>query len=223
VPTTEIVPAAAENRHANANAAPVLGSKARRSAATKARLLDATIDCLVELGWSGTSTTEIVRRAGVSRGAQVHHYPTKEDLVLAAMEHLLMRRTEEFRDVFSKLPPAKRSHAMALDLLWETYCGDATEAWFELAVASRSDSALHQRFVETWARFWNEALDTFRSLFPEAADDSLASVGLRLAVAVLDGLTLQRISGAPLDELMNTLDAFKFITSPFFAPDQGDS
>jgi len=39
--------------------------------------------------WAGTSTTEIVRRAGVSRGAQVHHYPSKEDLVIAAVEHLV--------------------------------------------------------------------------------------------------------------------------------------
>ena len=61
-------------------------TNAERSAATRVRLLDATIDCLIELGWSGTSTTEVVRRAGVSRGAQVHHYPTKEDLVYDQME-----------------------------------------------------------------------------------------------------------------------------------------
>ena len=45
------------------------------------RLLEATVDCLVEHGWSGTSTTLVSQRAGVSRGAQLHHFPTKNDLV----------------------------------------------------------------------------------------------------------------------------------------------
>ena len=52
------------------------------------RLLEATVECLVEHGWSGTSTTLVSQRAGVSRGAQLHHFPTKNDLVLAAVEHL---------------------------------------------------------------------------------------------------------------------------------------
>ena len=59
-----------------------------RSRAMRQRLLEATVDCLVEHGWSGTSTTLVSQRAGVSRGAQLHHYPTKNDLVLAAIDHL---------------------------------------------------------------------------------------------------------------------------------------
>src|SRR5437016_14683731 len=82
-------------------------SNAERSAATQARLLDATIECLIERGWAGTSTTEIVRRAGVSRGAQVHHFPAKEDLVLAAVEHLLQRRIREFQATFADLPASQ--------------------------------------------------------------------------------------------------------------------
>ena len=51
----------------------------------RARLLDATVDCLVEHGFSHTSTTLVSERAGVSRGAQLHHFPTKNDLVVAAV------------------------------------------------------------------------------------------------------------------------------------------
>ena len=61
------------------------------------RLLEATVDCLVEHGWSGTTTTLVSRRAGVSRGAQLHHFPTKNDLVVAAVEHLSELRGEELR------------------------------------------------------------------------------------------------------------------------------
>src|SRR3954466_5889986 len=66
-----------------------------RSRAMRARLMDATIDCLVEHGFGGTSTTLISERAGVSRGAQLHHFPTKNDLVVAAVEHLTEVRGAE--------------------------------------------------------------------------------------------------------------------------------
>ena len=82
--------------HVTPTPAPLRRTNAERSAATQARLLDATIESLVELGWAATSTTEVVRRAGVSRGAQVHHFPTKEDLVLAALDYLLERRLRAF-------------------------------------------------------------------------------------------------------------------------------
>ena len=69
------------------------GSPRRSAAAPCApRLLEATVDCLVEHGWSGTSTTLVSQRAGVSRGAQLHHFPTKNDLVLAAVDHLTSLR-----------------------------------------------------------------------------------------------------------------------------------
>src|SRR5512132_1726013 len=68
-----------------------------RSRATQQRLLEATVECLVEHGWSGATTTVIAERAGVSRGAQLHHYPTRAALVLAAVEHLAERRAAEIR------------------------------------------------------------------------------------------------------------------------------
>jgi AcrR family transcriptional regulator len=191
-------------------------SNAERSAATREKLLDATISCLVELGWAGTSTTEVVARAGVSRGAQVHHFPTKDDLVLAAVEHLLLRRDEEFATAFAGLDPQRRTHGAALDLLWNHCFGPSFDAWLELAVAARSDALLHGRMVELEKRFWNAALDTFQSLFPEAADETFARVGLRLTFAVLDGLAIGRLIDVDRAELDEVLDAFKLITSPFF-------
>src|SRR5205823_12845827 len=79
-------------------------AQAERRAETRGRLLDATLECLAELGYAGTTATEVVRRAGLSRGAQVHHFPTKAELVVAAVEHLFQRRHEEFRQAFADLP-----------------------------------------------------------------------------------------------------------------------
>jgi AcrR family transcriptional regulator len=193
---------------------------AERSAETRGRLLDATIESLVELGWAGTSTTEVVRRAGVSRGAQVHHYPTKSELVLAAVEHLLLRRVDEFAEAFHDLDPAGRTHGAALQLLWAHCFGDNFEAWLELAVAARSDALLRGRLVELEKRFWTAALDTFQALFPEAGDDDFARVGLRLTLAVLDGLAVNRLAGVDPAELDEVLAAFTAVTAPFFPSEE---
>jgi len=187
-----------------------------RSAATREKLLDATIDALVELGWAGTSTTEVVRRAGVSRGAQVHHYPTKQELVLAAVEHLLLRRVDEFAVAFEQLAEGERTPGAALDLLWRTCFGANFEAWLELAVAARSDPLLRSHVVEVEKRFWTAAYDTFRSMFPELGDEAFARVALRLTFAVLDGLAVGRLAGVDRAELDEVLEAFKTITAPYF-------
>lgn len=73
-------------------------TQAERTAAMRPRLLDAAIDSLVEFGYAGTTTKGITRSADVSRVAQLHHFPTKKPLVVAAVEHLLDRRTGEILD-----------------------------------------------------------------------------------------------------------------------------
>ena len=199
-------------------------TKAERGAATRVRLLDATIDCLVELGWAGTSTTEVVRRAGVSRGAQVHHYPTKEDLVLASIEHLLARREEEYTAAFDELPADRRTPAEAFELLWSQCFGPSFDAWLELAVAARRSPTLQARFVEVERRFAESTIDRFQALFPrEFGDRELATVAMRLTFSVLDGLALGRIAGVPASDLANVRAAFNLLTSSFLTSEQGTS
>ena len=79
-------------------------TQAERSAETTTKLLDAASDCLVDLGWAGLSTNEVCRRAGVSRGALLHHYPTKLELIAAAIALITDRRIEESRVTLSTLP-----------------------------------------------------------------------------------------------------------------------
>lgn len=203
--------------HVTPTPAPLRRTNAERSAATQARLLDATIDCLVELGWAATSTTEVVRRAGVSRGAQVHHFPTKEDLVLAALDYLLERRLRAFEEAFADLPADQRSPANAMRLMWKHCFGETFEAWLELVIAARTDSAVHERFVELEERFFENALVTFRGMFPDAAADlHVARVSLRLSFSVLDGLALNRLIDVEAAELEDVLEVFNAITAPYF-------
>jgi AcrR family transcriptional regulator len=119
-------------------------SQEERSAATRQLLLDATIECLIEFGYAGTSTTEIVGRAGVSRGAQVHHFPTKNDLVQSAVAHLALRQDAELRRQFARVKASGDRVSQAIDVLWSAFTGPLFVAGIELIVAARTDPSLRE-------------------------------------------------------------------------------
>ena len=113
-----------------------------RTRAMRARLLEATVDCLVERGFAHTSTTLVSERAGVSRGAQLHHFPTKNDLVVAAVGHLTEVRGEELAAAAERLPTGKRRTRAVLQMLADHFTGPVFTAALELWVAARTDAAL---------------------------------------------------------------------------------
>jgi AcrR family transcriptional regulator len=113
-----------------------------RTRAMRLRLLEATVQCLAEYGWAGTSTTMISQRAGVSRGAQLHHFPTKNALVVAAVEHLALVRRDELSQSAAALPTGPRHTRAVLEMLGDHFTSDVFIAALELWVAARSDEAL---------------------------------------------------------------------------------
>jgi AcrR family transcriptional regulator len=120
----------------------------------RARLLEATVECLVEVGWSGTSTTLVSQRAGVSRGAQLHHFPTKNDLVLAAVEHVPLARED---DLVALGAGARGRTRAVLAALADLYTGPLFTAAHELWVAARTDPALREAVIELEARVGRDA------------------------------------------------------------------
>lgn len=108
----------------------------------RARLLEATVECLVERGFAGTSTTLVSERAGVSRGAQLHHFPTKNDLVVAAVEHLTEKRGADLAAAAVGLPAGRRRTRAVLQMLADHFTGPVFTAALELWVAARTDEAL---------------------------------------------------------------------------------
>jgi len=164
-----------------------------RSATTRALLLDATIDCLAELGYAGTTTTEIADRAGVSRGAQLHHFPTKQELVGTAVGWILERRLDEFRRAWAALPADADRAAAAVDLLWQATSGNAFYAWLELLVAARTDPSLRKTIQDISHRFSLGVLDAFHEAFPESREVRALDSGPWFVLAVLQGLALEKI------------------------------
>ncbi len=182
-----------------------------RSTATRASLLDAALECLVERGYAATTTTEISSRAGVSRGAQLHHFPTKVELLTAAVGQLLERRTAEFRQAFEDFDPGRDRVETAIDLLWSMYQGPTFTACAELWLAARTDPELKPAVVEMDRRFMETSYRIFFDLFPrgEGVDPALYETGLRFAYALMDGLAMQRMiecdDPVPAERVIDTL------------------
>lgn len=129
-------------------------SNPERSAATRKKLLDATIDCLCELGYHQTSTVLVTERAMVSRGAMLHHFPTKADLMMAASEHIVGLRRDLHADRLAKFTTDRDRFLHLIDVLWEAFQTPSGIARIEIMLGSRSDPELGPRFREL-----NEALE----------------------------------------------------------------
>ena len=117
-------------------------TQAERSAAMRTRLLDATVECLVTYGYAGTTTQRVAEVAGVTRGAQVHHFRSKEDLVVAAIEHLAEQRAQAAVRDLGRVTASPDPVSMVLDYLWESHQGPVFVATLELWVAARTDEVL---------------------------------------------------------------------------------
>jgi AcrR family transcriptional regulator len=178
------------------------------------RVLEATIDCLYEVGYARTTTIEVAARAGVSRGAQLHHFPTKERLVTMAVRHLLYKRLEEFRKAFLALPPDADKTSAVIDLIWGATSSRAFYAWLELVVAARTDAALRKTVLEIQQQYWDEVQTTFREFFvpfPEHA--RRFEVAPDFAFATMYGLALDKIVWAEQDpRLERVLTALKALS-----------
>lgn len=128
-----------------------------RSRATRQRLLEAAIECLAELGWAGSTVAVVAERAGVSRGAAQHHFPTREDLFAAAVDYVTEVRTGWIREHSADLPAGRERTRAVVDLVVRMYTGQVFRAALHLWVAASSDEQLRELVVPLEAHVGREA------------------------------------------------------------------
>ncbi|MDQ2584306.1 TetR/AcrR family transcriptional regulator [Saccharothrix yanglingensis] len=161
--------------------------QADRSRETRRKLMEATVACLVELGWSGTTTTVVAERAGVSRGAQLHHFRTRGELVAAAVEHLGAESVLHLKD---RARTVHGSVVAVVELIADFYASDLFTAALELWVAARTDPDLRTVVVPLEARIGRET----HRLAVGLLDADEAKPGVREAVQI----TLDLVRGLAL-------------------------
>lgn len=173
-------------------------TQAQRREQTRTALLDATVDCLVELGYARTSMQEICSRAGVSKGAAQHHFTDKAELMAAAVEHLTTQRMAALADSLGKLPRGVDAIPAAIDLLWAGYSGALATAATELWIAARTDPALRAAIRPVDRALGRTALRSFQAAMAEDLPSDEIETLYWLTVNVSRGLALDaELGGAP--------------------------
>jgi AcrR family transcriptional regulator len=165
-------------------------SQAERSAATREALLDAAIDCLIEHGYSRTTTAMVAERAGLSRGAHLHHFQTRDALVAAAAEHLIQKRSDFLLTLDVDLPPGREGLERGLDMIFEGFASPLYQVALDLWTDARTDQDLRRQLVEVERSFDRLVLRSAAQLLPVSPEAPGFGEAVSLALAVMRGLAL---------------------------------
>jgi AcrR family transcriptional regulator len=159
-----------------------------RSAATRQALIDATIESLIELGYERSTTTEISERAGLSRGAHLHHFQTRATLFGAAVEGLARRGTDELRRGVARLPSDESRPAAVVDMVWRLFNLPLFQVVLELSVHARTDPELRAKLEPIERMVGTEAAPELRRAFTGNADDCSADDVIAIITSTVRGL-----------------------------------
>jgi AcrR family transcriptional regulator len=156
------------------------------------RLIDATIECLDRCGYAGTSISVVQQAAKVSRGAILHHYPSRQDLIAATAQRLLEAAILPTRESGEGQRFAPRSIADFVAFHWRRVVNTREgRAFIEILVACRTDKTLEAALADTFSRWDKEiaenALARFNSKAPEPDD---AAILWAIGRAFLRGLII---------------------------------
>lgn len=177
--------------------------QAQKSAMTRDRILEAAINCFVELGYTNVTTARVASSAGVSRGAMLHHFPSKTELIQAAVEYLHDKLLEDYTARVARIPAklkgAERRRA-GIDAYWDHLTGDLFVVYHELCVASRTDPELKAILENSQQAFEQHVRDTNAVLFSEWKDR-----GDRFVLAM--DVTKCMMEGMATGQLMSNHDA----------------
>ena len=185
----------------------------QRREETRRALLDAAVESLIEVGFARTTTLEVQRRAEVSRGALLHHFPSKAELLVAAVDHLAEMRAKEMKAFASQLPPERERSAgeepaveppagsdartgAVLGLLWQCFSGTFFKVSMELRTAARTDPELRKVLTVAERQLRDRIVAQSRTLFGRTVAEH---PGLERAL----DMTLQLMIGAAMTSVLH--------------------
>lgn len=147
--------------------------QAQKSQMTRDRILEAAIDCFINLGYTNVTTAKVADFAGVSRGAMLHHFPSKTELIQAAVEYLHDKLLENYSAQVDSIPKSltgKDRRRAGIDAYWKYLTGDLFIASHELVVAGRTDPELKDILLNSALSFERHVAETNTELFEEWND-----------------------------------------------------
>ena len=171
-------------------------SQAERTDAMRARLMEATLKVIAEDGWAQASTQKICKRAGVSRGAQTHHFPTKNSLLLAAVREIITRYQSDMDAALDGASVDRLTLSRLFDFLWDAcFDGDLLTCWLDAMNAARTDPLLREEVRDTDSKsltaIGHLGLSTVRLEANPPSWSDRADEVIELTVYLLRGFVLQ--------------------------------
>lgn len=194
------------------NAEALEKSPQARSILMREKLIETALDVIHDLGYRSATTIEFSRRAGVSRGALLHHFPTRSDIIIAAMEKLLREATIEIRQVADRVACGEVSLEEFVDFLWTMFSGRFFYVSLEFINEARTDPDLRSRMIPVVQDF-HTALDGIWSEFEKRDNDQPGStdIALKLTVCLVRGMGVQTVFKDDPDYFESLLEAWKII------------
>ena len=164
----------------------------RPALTSRHHLTDALIRVVVEQGLDAVSIRTVAREAGVSSGTVQYHFPTKDDLLLAAYQRAIEQVTERAREVAADDPPPRvYVHALLGELL---PLDDRRETGLRVALAFSARSVHSPRLTELYTHGYRALVDAVANALALAVERGEAAAGVEprrdavQAVALADGL-----------------------------------
>jgi AcrR family transcriptional regulator len=170
-----------------------------KSAQTRARLIEATIRCIVKLGYAGTTTPQVAAEAGLSRGAMLHHFENGEALIKAAIVELHDKRLRAFRRAADT---GNHDPGTLVRTYWRQIAKPTFIAFHELALAARTNPGLARLLQPLQVEFRERFNAQADVLFPEwQGDPARFRYAMTLSQTMLEGMALNLLTGG-MDEAM---------------------
>ena len=171
----------------------------QKSELTRTAILDAAVDCIYQLGYRDTTTENIANQAGVSRGAMLHHFPTRFELIEATVLHLSRKRLNMFVQQETSIQRgATYSRIEAgIDAFWEQLNTPVFVVFMELKVATRTDKQLEEVLLPALEDFQAAWYENTRQIFPDLALSEAFERANFLTLYLLEGMAMARIVDGP--------------------------
>ncbi|MEH6581033.1 MAG: TetR/AcrR family transcriptional regulator [Halioglobus sp.] len=175
-----------------------VGWQAQKSAMTRDRILEAVINCFIEEGYTNVTTAKVATNAGVSRGAMLHHFPSKTELIRATVEYLHDKLLEDYTSRVKKIPKklTGAAHRRAgLDAYWDYLASDLFISYHELCVAGRTDPELKDILAASQAAFDEHTAESNTELFAEWKDrGELFHLAMDVTKFMMEGMAINQLT-----------------------------
>ncbi len=181
-------------------------TQAERTTETRTALVEAAIRVIHKLGYGSAATALIAEEAGVSRGAILHHFGTRAELMAEVVRYVF----ENERTEYERLETESHLGGLVADwpaMLWRVFSQPSGLAVLEILQAARSDAEISERIKSTQQAIEERALATMRSTYG-TTDDVQVLDQMRLLVWAIRGLAIGQVLVKDPQEIERSVELF---------------